>query len=518
MTLFKKKNIVILLFIIVFFLLGFFLLQWWAKNYVTDLLSQKLPPQFALKYSDLDINILSGDAILYQTELKIKSNDTLQNHTFLKLESLELNGIGYWDLMFNETLSIKNIHLKHPKLHYYPYKKIASNKSESKAKKKGIKTIKFDELNIANGSLDVMKQSTDSVKLSVKSYNLKVSGSKIDLNSETKRPFAFEDYNLNAKNIILGNNEYETIKISSVNTNKDVWQLENLQIAPKYDKQELSRHLSKERDYINLNIPRVILKSLTFNFFEDPFTITVASTEIVEPNLEIYRDKLLPDDLTFKPLYSKSLRTLTFDLAIKQTEIKNGYISYAELVEPDKKAGKIFFNKVDATLKHLTNVKNAEKTDIKIHSELMGEAPLELNWSFDVNNTSDTFEISGAIQNLPANVLNPFFKPNLNALAEGTLQQMYFTFYGNNVTSEGEIKMKYDDFKFNLLRQNSSKINKVLTAIGNIFVSGDSKTNDEGFRFGDIEAERDTTKSFFNYLWINVKSGLVSTLTGNGEK
>ena len=95
---------------------------------------------------------------------------------------------------------------------------------------------------------------------------------------------------------------------------------------------------------------------------------------------------------------------------------------------------------------------------------------------------------------------------------------MYFTFYGNNIASKGEMKMKYDDFEFKILRQNSFKINKVLTAIGNIFINDGSNTNSNGFRFGEINAERDTTKSFFNYLWINVKSGVVNTLTGNGKK
>ncbi len=48
---------------------------------------------------------------------------------------------------------------------------------------------------------------------------------------------------------------------------------------------------------------------------------------------------------------------------------------------------------------------------------------------------------------------------------------MYFTFYGDINESKGEMKMKYEDFKFKILRKNSFKINKVLTAIGNIFVN-----------------------------------------------
>lgn len=512
-----NKKIKILLFLVFFFTFGFLLLQWLAKNYAEHFLTQKLPSHFELMYSDLDINMLSGSIVLHNTSFKIKNKDTLQNHTYLKLETLQLNGIGYWDLLFNETLSIKNILLKNPKLNYYPYKQTASKISETKTNSKGIKTIIFNELNIINGSINIMKQSEDSIKLSVPYYKLTVLEGKINLRSVGQTPITYKSYKLKAKDIILGNSDYETFKIDSIYTNKEVLLIENLQIMPKYDKIELSAHISKERDYINLNIPKIILRNLDFNFNENRFGIAVTSAEIVEPNLEIYRDKLLPDDLTIKPLYSEFLRNLKFNLAINQTEIKNGYISYAELVDPDKKAGKLFFDKVDATLTHITNLEKAKKTEIKIYSELMGKATLELNWSFDVNDAYDAFKVSGSINNLPAEILNPFFKPNLNALAEGTLQQMYFTFYGDTNKSKGEMKIKYKDFKFKLLRKNSFKINKFLTAIGNIFVNDGSKTNAEGFRYGKIQAEREVTKSFFNYLWLNVKSGIVSTLTGSGE-
>ncbi|MBP0903676.1 DUF748 domain-containing protein [Mariniflexile gromovii] len=514
----RHKNIKLFLFLILLFTFVYFILQWWSKNYVQDLLSEKLPSHFVLMYTDLDVNILSGSVVLLNPSLKISNKDTLQNHTDLKLESLQLKGIGYWDILFNETLSIKNILLKNPKLHHYPYKKMSSKKTNNNANNKGIKTIKFDELNITNGNIHIMKQSVDSIKISVSSFDLKISESHINLLADNKKSINYNRYNLIAKNIILGKSDYETFKVDHLNADEKKWEIENLQIIPKYTKRELSRHVSKERDYINLNIPKVILNNLDFNFDEERFGVTINSAEIEKPNLEIYRDKLLPDDLTTKPLYSKSLRKLNFDLAVNKTEIKNGYISYAELVEPDKKAGKLFFNKVDATINHLTNDKNAQETAIKIHSSLMGKAPLELNWNFDVNNASDAFNISGAVSDLPAEDLNPFFKPNLNALAEGTLQQMYFTFYGNTTKSKGEIKMKYEDFKFEILQKNGFKINKVLTAIGNIFINDGSATDAEGFRHGAIEAQRNVTKSFFNYLWINVKSGLVSTLTGNGKK
>ncbi len=134
---------------------------------------------------------------------------------------------------------------------------------------------------------------------------------------------------------------------------------------------------------------------------------------------------------------------MSFDLNINQLKIKNGYVSYAELVDPNKKAGKLFFDQVDATVYQISNLKNAKKTEIKIESRLMGTAPLTLNWSFDVNNTADTFAVTGSVSNLEAQVLNPFFQSNLNAITEGTLEQMYFNFQGNITASKGEMKIAH---------------------------------------------------------------------------
>lgn len=514
----RNKILIILSSILVFIAIVLAVLQLYAKKYATDLITEKIPSNYTLKYSDLEINIALGNIILHDVVLNVKDKEALQNYANLKTESLELNGIGYWDLVFNETLSIKDILLQNPKLHYYPYKRKASKKIENDIKNKGIQTLNIRKIAIEKGSLHVMRKNTDSIKMALSSFNLTILGSQIDLKSTDKMPLVYDSYQLDAQKIAVDNSDFDRLKVDSLSANDETVTLTNFQIIPKYSKKELSTHLKKERDYISLKIPQIIVEKLNFDLDKPQLGITATSVAILKPNIEIYRDKLIADDLDVKPLYSKSLRDLSFDIFINQIKIKKGYISYAELVEPDKKEGKLFFSEVDATLYEISNLKNAKKTEIKVQSKLMGIAPLTLNWSFDVNNTADEFSVTGSVSNLEAHGLNPFFKPNLNALAEGTLQQMYFSFYGNNTKSQGEMKMKYEDFNFKILRKNSNKINKFLTAVGNIFVRSHSKADPKDFRFGDIEAERDVTKSFFNYLWMNVKSGVVSTLTGNGKE
>ncbi|MFA9190678.1 DUF748 domain-containing protein [Flavobacterium sp. FZUC8N2.13] len=514
----RNKKFIAILSILVLIVLTVFVLQWYAKKYMEEFIIEKIPSNYSMKYADIDINILLGNIALNNATVKIKSKDAQQYHTAIKTESIELNGIGYRDLLCNEILTIKSLQLKNPKLHYYPYQQIVSKKANINTRDKGIKTLTIKKIAVTNGSVAIMKKSADSIKVALSSYNLTILGSSINLKSTEEMPVIFDSFQLEAQEIMVDNNDYDKLKIDSISANKEDLKITNFQIVPKYNKKELSAHLKKERDYIKLKIPHIILKELDFNFKQTRLAITATSGEIVKPNLEVYRDKLIADNLTAKPLYSTSLRNLSFDFNIDQIKIKKGYISYAELVVPDKKAGKLFFDEVDATVYHISNLKKAKKTEIKIKSKLMGVAPLTLNWSFDVNNSADAFMVNGSVSNLDAQVLNPFFKPNLNALAEGTLQQMYFNFNGNSTASKGEMKMKYVDFNFKILQKNSNKINKFLTAVGNIFIRKDSKADPKDFRYGEIDAERDSTKSFFNYLWINVKSGIVNTLTGNGKK
>lgn len=518
----NKKGIA-LISVILFIILGVFIGQSYAKKYLKDMITEKIPPHYKLKYTDLDINILLGNVSLNNALVKIKNKEQVsaQNakyHTFIKIESLQLNDINYRDLLFNKTLTIKTIKLKSPQFHYYPYQFIASKKEVKDSLEKGLKLFNVNKIAITNGSLAIMQKSTDSIKMALSSCNLTVSGTSLDLKSKEKIPFVFDNYEFEAQKVVLDNNKFEKVTIDTVSIVSDKLKLANLQIIPKYSKKELSKHLKKERDYIKLKIPQFSLEKFKFDIYQPRLSFTAASGEIRNPDLEIYRDKLIDDDLRIKPLYSKMLRNLSFNLKVNELKIKNGYISYAELVDPDKVAGKLFFDRIHATLYEISNLKKAKKTEIKIKSRLMGAAPLTLNWTFDVNNTADVFAVNGSVSNLEAQLMNPFFQPNLNALAEGTLEQMYFSFDATNVSSKGEMKMKYEDFNFKILRKDSKKVNKLLTAIGNIFIKKDSKKDPKDFRYGTIEAERDATKSFFNYLWINVKSGVVSTLTGNGKK
>ncbi len=81
------------------------------------------------------------------------------------------------------------------------------------------------------------------------------------------------------------------------------------------------------------------------------------------------------------------------------------------------------------------------------------------------------------------------------------------------------MRLNYDNFKVDILNADGKKKNKVLSALANLFIVKHSNRAEDGFRESNKEGiERDHTKSIFNYIWISIKSGLVSVLTGDGKK
>ena len=198
-------------------------------------------------------------------------------------------------------------------------------------------------------------------------------------------------------------------------------------------------------------------------------------------------------------------------------KIENGRVQYAEQVSEQSKAGNIVFTELNSEITNLSN-RSTEPILFKNKAKRMGVAPLLVDWSFYTENGADLFKASRIIKNFKTAAINPVLESNLRSRAKGAINELYFTISGDTYVSSGTMKMNYNDFEFVVLKKNRLGVNKVFTVLGKICTNDGSKTDQNGYRFGEISLKRDPTKSFFNYLWINVQDGIISTFTGNGKK
>lgn len=501
-------------------LIGIIAAQLYAKHFVKDFLNRKYSANINLDYNNLQVNVLTGNMQIDQVRLNYAESDSALFYSKVTIDKLRIEGFRVWRYLTNKTVAIEGLFIENPNAVHYTSLTLSDQDSTSRSINTPTAAITIGKFEILNGSIGVISQKPDSTLLTAHDIALSLTDIKIDSNTlQNKIPFTYDAIALSANDILTDIGPFEKLTVKTLELHDHILKTSDMKIASKYGKHELSKKLVKEHDHISLEIPEVVLDSFDFGFNEDRLFLFTEQGAIEHPKLEIYRDKLVDDDLEKKRLYSQMLRELPIDLIISALEIRNGHLGYEELVNSETGPGRIYFDHIDINMQNISNTAASNETTlVNAKALFMDNASLSLDWRFDVHNVNDKFYLSGSFSDFEAKSINPFLESNMRARARGRADEIYFTMTGNALTSSGEMKMKYSDFEFIILKKNRLDVNKLLTAIGNIFVSNSSKSDEKGYRYGKIEAERDPTKSFFNYLWINVRNGIVSTLTGDGEK
>lgn len=265
---------------------------------------------------------------------------------------------------------------------------------------------------------------------------------------------------------------------------------------------------------MHIDLDSLQLIDYTFSLHEQG-ALQARKLRLKEVDAQIYRDKLIKDDPHDKKLYSRMLRELGFKLQLDTLQIEDASITYEEVQENTEKTGKVFFTNLNAlgTAIRNTDLKSSSfpETQIHITSQFMGEAPLTVDWNFKINDPRDHFRITGRGKGISAKAINNFFIPGMNMEAEGDpIRTLYFDFYGDQDTASGDFQMVYDNLKINVLKKNGREKNNIFTAIANLFVSHKKTANDKPVKVEDVE--RDKKRSFWNYLWTSVFTGLKQTM------
>jgi len=496
---------------------GYFYINHYVKSKVEEFLADQLSPELSFDYDGLTLNTFSGKIAIDGIQVALKNQTDTIVHTKASIDHLELSGFGYWEFLFSDQIEFDQIEIDKNNLVYYKDRFISASKSDT-IKQSPLasinKSILIKSLDIGDTSLTIYDETQDSVVLHVSKTELSVKEIRTDQSVIKKRiPLTYGNIHMVSDSLYMKISPYESLSVNNLDLKNEDIAIKDLKISPKYSKAEYSRILPKERDYTILEIPSVDILGYDFGFKDSKLFTTASKIEIQEPDLTIYRNKLVKDDLSFKPLYSKMLRDLKIDLMVDSIKVSNSHIVYEEKVKADKPSGSIEFTNLDLDLSTVGNTQlKGEKTTITANGDFQ-QSKLHVDWSFDVHDTSDAFRFSGSIGRLPASNINSFVKPNLNVGFEGVLEEIYFDISGNNSNSQTNMKMAYEDFKIELMKKDGLGINKLLSGIANIFVAKDSKQDGGDYREGKGDADRNKNQSVFNFIWVSLLSGLIKTMT-----
>lgn len=462
--------------------------------------------------------VIKNDKFKFNNIKYHSQNTKSKNHFDLDINSLTIENFDF------ESFEKKDFFIKSEGITFDSPNFIFYNNGEKQENRKleniSIKdfpfNIEIDSFKIKQATAKIINIFENSEnQLQLQTANLSLALEHISLNTETlknKIPFDFQTVFVNADSIFVRAGDYENLTIEKLKVqNKDI-EITDLLFKTKYSRAELSRIIPVERDHYNISVPSLFINNFDHGFKEENFFTDVKKITLTTPNVDIYRDKLVRDDNSFKPLYSRSLRELPFNLTVDSVRIKDAYIQYTERTHSENNGGIISFKNFNAKISDAGNTHVApNKTQILVDALFMDHAPLKADWSFNVQNKNDAFVFKAELSNFDVKQINRFTEANIRTRVDGFISKTYFTIDGNNENSKTDMKIKYSDLKVDILKKDSKETRRFLTGVANLFL----RTKDigkEGFRDGTGETERSKTQSVFNQLWISAQSALKKTI------
>ena len=441
----------------------------------------------------------------------------IKRSSFNSLNVLDVNNVNInikkISNRVEERLYIEEFNLINPQLIHFPNKAKKDHNSSQKSQLNDL--IVINKLNVKDAHYILKDKTGTKNTLTVNDFNLSLFDIKIDDETvKQKIPFIYQNPYLSTGKVHFDSGKNYNIYTNGITIKDHNAFIKNIQMKPKVSRRAHANALKYGEDLYNITSGKIELNGLSYGFDNtETFFLKFKNVILNQVDANIYRDASIPNNPKENTLYSKKLRQLDIGLEIGVLKIVNSKIVYEEDSQTSTAPGKISFANFNLTAKNIYsghNKTSGPKTIIDVHTVFMNKSNLKANWSFNILNKYDVFNINGEIQHFPAEGMNPFLKPYLNATAKGTIEKMQFNFTGNNDSATGLYGMQFDDLKMTLYKKDGVSERKFLNKLGNWFIRNDTKGDVMAVEIKPVNRRKDS--SFFNYLWLCVMQGLKQTV------
>jgi hypothetical protein len=205
-------------------------------------------------------------------------------------------------------------------------------------------------------------------------------------------------------------------------------------------------------------------------------------------------------------------------MRLKRLNIKNASIIYSETDATSGFTGKILFTHTNGYILNVTNDDDQKKTNpfmrAYINTRFMEAAPLQVNFKFNLVAKDGAFNYSGTLGKFDGRVLDKLVKPlAMVHVQSAEIEKLTFNVNASNYSGKGHLEFYYKNLNIQLLKkvQGKADLQKqgFISTLANTLIIEDNNPDKKGvFRPGPIDVKRDSTTSFFSFLYKALLEGL----------
>jgi hypothetical protein len=355
------------------------------------------------------------------------------------------------------------------------------------------------------------------------SGNMQLNGA-LSLTPADTIPFSIEYYSITADSAYIlpvdGKYHFHSGPISA-RSNDHVINIADVKILPIFGKQEMGNYFAYQTDRTDMIFQNVTIGAADLNDMISKRRFIVDVIRIENGGADVFRDRNFPLDTLRRPLMpSRMLRSAEFDLSIREVVISNTRVQYSE--RPDGKSfrelGTVPVAQIEGTIRNITNITSELKADSIMHIDfsgrLFGDVQLQANFIYNLQDLNGGFRARGTAGPVDLRKVNEALVPIAGVtVTSGRHIQSHFHFIGNDIRSQGELKMIYSDLELQVNPDGGRLQRGVTRLLGRNLVyhpSNPGRRDEE--RTGTIDFERDPTRSLIHYWWQSYLSGIKNTV------
>lgn len=497
---------------------------------------------YRMEYSDFNLNLASGDAVLSDFKLipdsavynKLVELKTAPDNLFtLSVDKLTIKNVGAKKAYKDKILEVNSITIDKPNLTItnkrYAFNdtvKIGTPKTPYQLVKNIFKELRIDSVSLKDISLTYVNKNEAAARhTALKHLDINISNVLIDsLSAQDTSRF----YYTKGVEVIIHNYKVKTpdslytsaVKEIYFSTAKRTLRLENVDLTPRYSRNAFYKKTGESGDIFTLKFKKIAINDIDLQRFLRDQKLYASTMDVENADVQIYNNSNYKGKKSVKIGKDphQSLQKVALDMRLNRLNIRNSNITYSETDATTQETGQIIFKKTNGYLTNVTNDPDAKKKNhymkAHINTLFMNAAPLTVNFKFDLTAKNGAFNYSGRLGKFDGRVLDKLVRPlALVHVRSADVERLDFNVDANNYYGKGNLQFYYKNLNVQLLKkvegEKGLKTQGFISTIANSLIIENSNPDKKGnFRPGPISLSREPTTSFFSFLYKGLLTGL----------
>lgn len=512
------------------------------KKELKELVLKSTHGLYTVEFSDLHTNLLTGSATILNVnivpdtntfKLLIAAKKAPNNLYYIRLKEVSIKNFHPFKIYFDQKIDVDLLLFDKPEVtmvnrhfdfndHLPPRPRKSPYDYISKLfKSLRVKTVDFRNARFKYVDNNGLVPEVDSLS----HLNVKLSDWLIDSLSsqDTTRLYLLKDVHVN-----LNNYSYATpdsmyhLNVSELffTASSGKLSIKKFGLIPRYSEANFAKVNGYARDRFLIRLNNINFSGLDLPAYLQKRALIAKEMKISDGVVSVFNNNSFPNlkrDKTGR-FPHQLLQMLKAKLTIKQIQLKNIDVSYAEFDRDSKQKGKITFLKTSGTIKNVTNAANVKAInpimEANLLSYVMGQGKLAVNFKFYLNSPIGAFDYKGSVKNLDGRKLNEITKPlGMLQVNKGQINSLSFDIKANQDAAKGKLDFRYNDLSVALLKKQDGRERLVrqglLSILANALVLySDNPTADGKYTSASVLFRRQPTASFFSFIWRTLFQGV----------